>query len=65
MARTLNIGLMGYGYAGATFHAPVIDHCGAPAEAPGAPYARVAAIATSQRRDPSGNSAYPFICRHK
>lgn len=48
MARTLKIGLMGYGYAGATFHAPVIDHCGAPAEAPDAPYARVSAIATSQ-----------------
>lgn len=48
MARTLKIGLMGYGFAGATFHAPVIDHCGAPADAPNAPYARVAAIATSQ-----------------
>ena len=48
MARTLNIGLMGYGFAGATFHAPVIDHCGAPADAPDTPYARVAAIATSQ-----------------
>ena len=49
MARTLKIGLMGYGYAGATFHAPVIDHCGAPVDAPDTPYARVAAIATSQR----------------
>lgn len=48
MARTLKIGLMGYGFAGATFHAPVIEHCGAPADAPNAPYARVAAIATSQ-----------------
>ena len=48
MASMLKIGLMGYGFAGATFHAPVIDHCGAPAEAPDAPYARVTAIATSQ-----------------
>ncbi|WP_206950634.1 oxidoreductase [Trinickia acidisoli] len=48
MASTLKIGLMGYGYAGATFHAPVIDHCGAPADAPDTPYARVAAIATRQ-----------------
>jgi predicted dehydrogenase len=48
MARTLKIGLMGYGFAGATFHAPVIEHCGAPADAPSVPYARVAAIATSQ-----------------
>ncbi|RDU98428.1 oxidoreductase [Trinickia dinghuensis] len=48
MASTLKIGLMGYGFAGATFHAPVIDHCGAPAGAPDTPYARVAAIATSQ-----------------
>ena len=49
MASTLKIGLMGYGYAGATFHAPVIDHCGAPPEAPDTPYARITAIATSQR----------------
>lgn len=48
MASTLKIGLMGYGFAGATFHAPVIDHCGAPADAPDTPYARVTAIATSQ-----------------
>lgn len=48
MASTLKIGLMGYGFAGATFHAPVIEHCGAPLDAPGVPYARVAAIATSQ-----------------
>ena len=48
MASTLKIGLMGYGFAGATFHAPVIDHCGAPPDAPDTPYARVAAIATSQ-----------------
>ena len=48
MASTLKIGLMGYGFAGATFHAPVIDHCGAPADAPDMPYARVAAVATSQ-----------------
>ncbi|MGN6668510.1 MAG: oxidoreductase [Trinickia sp.] len=48
MASTLKIGLMGYGFAGATFHAPVIDHCGASADAPDTPYARVAAIATSQ-----------------
>lgn len=48
MASTLKIGLMGYGFAGATFHAPVIEHCGARGNAPGTPYARVAAIATSQ-----------------
>lgn len=35
----LKIGLMGYGFAGQTFHAPVIAHCGA---------ASVAAIATGQ-----------------
>jgi len=35
----LKIGLMGYGFAGQTFHAPVIAHCGR---------ATVAAIATSQ-----------------
>ncbi|PLZ01974.1 oxidoreductase [Burkholderia sp. WAC0059] len=35
----LKIGLTGYGFAGQTFHAPVIAHCGA---------AVVAAIATSQ-----------------
>lgn len=35
----LKIGLMGYGFAGQTFHAPVIAHCG---------HATVAAIATSQ-----------------
>lgn len=48
MATSLKIGLMGYGYAGATFHAPVIEHCGAPADRPHEPYARLAAIATSQ-----------------
>lgn len=48
MSSTLNLGLMGYGFAGATFHAPVIEHCGAPAATPDTPYARVAAIATSQ-----------------
>ncbi len=48
MSSTLNIGLMGYGYAGATFHAPVIAHCGR---------ARLAAIATSR---PEGARAdYP------
>lgn len=39
MSATLKIGLMGYGFAGATFHAPVIDHCGR---------ASVAAIATGR-----------------
>jgi predicted dehydrogenase len=48
MASTLNIGLMGYGFAGATFHAPVIDHCGAPADSPDTPYARLTTIATSK-----------------
>ncbi|RKP45590.1 oxidoreductase [Trinickia fusca] len=48
MSSTLNLGLMGYGFAGATFHAPVIEHCGAPAATPDTPYARMAAIATSQ-----------------
>lgn len=38
MTTPLKIGLMGYGFAGATFHAPVIEHCGR---------AVVAAIATS------------------
>jgi predicted dehydrogenase len=57
MASTLNIGLMGYGFAGATFHAPVIDHCGAPDDTPAAPYARVTAIATSQPE--RARAAYP------
>jgi scyllo-inositol 2-dehydrogenase (NADP+) len=39
MTRLLKTGLMGYGFAGATFHAPVIEHCGK---------ATVAAIATGQ-----------------
>ncbi|MEX3935919.1 oxidoreductase [Paraburkholderia phymatum] len=39
MSSSLKIGLMGYGFAGATFHAPVIQHCGR---------ASVAAIATGQ-----------------
>lgn len=39
MSASLKIGLMGYGLAGATFHAPVIEHCGR---------ASVAAIATGQ-----------------
>ncbi|MDE1181282.1 oxidoreductase [Paraburkholderia sp.] len=39
MSEPLKIGLMGYGFAGATFHAPVIEHCGR---------ATVAAIATGQ-----------------
>ncbi|CAN7152399.1 oxidoreductase [Trinickia sp. LjRoot230] len=48
MTTSVKIGLMGYGFAGATFHAPVIEHCGAPPDAPANPYARLAAIATSQ-----------------
>jgi predicted dehydrogenase len=39
MSSPLKIGLMGYGFAGATFHAPVIEHCGR---------TQVAAIATGQ-----------------
>jgi predicted dehydrogenase len=39
MSASLKIGLMGYGFAGATFHAPVIENCGR---------ATVAAIATGQ-----------------
>lgn len=39
MTSPLKIGLMGYGFAGQTFHAPVIAHCGA---------ATLAAIATGQ-----------------
>ncbi|HEY3597021.1 MAG TPA: oxidoreductase [Paraburkholderia sp.] len=39
MSSPLKTGLMGYGFAGATFHAPVIEHCGR---------ATVAAIATGQ-----------------
>ena len=39
MSTSLKIGLIGYGFAGATFHAPVIAHCGR---------ASVAAIATGQ-----------------
>jgi predicted dehydrogenase len=39
MTSPLKIGLMGYGFAGQTFHAPVIAHC---------PAATLAAIATSQ-----------------
>jgi predicted dehydrogenase len=39
MTSSLKTGLMGYGFAGATFHAPVIDNCGR---------ASVAAIATGQ-----------------
>ncbi|APR34101.1 oxidoreductase [Paraburkholderia sp. SOS3] len=39
MTSPLKIGLMGYGFAGATFHAPVIEHSGR---------AQVAAIATGQ-----------------
>jgi len=39
MRAPLKTGLMGYGFAGATFHAPVIEHCGR---------ASVAAIATGQ-----------------
>lgn len=39
MSAPLKTGLMGYGFAGATFHAPVIEHCGR---------ATVAAIATSK-----------------
>lgn len=39
MSAPLKTGLMGYGFAGATFHAPVIEHCGR---------ATVTAIATSK-----------------
>ncbi|MDR5803647.1 MULTISPECIES: oxidoreductase [unclassified Caballeronia] len=39
MSSKLKVGVMGYGLAGATFHAPVIEHCGR---------AEVTAIATSQ-----------------
>ncbi|RQH06079.1 oxidoreductase [Paraburkholderia dinghuensis] len=39
MTSPLKIGLMGYGFAGQTFHAPVIAHC---------PGATLAAIATGQ-----------------
>ncbi|KMZ11595.1 Nucleoside-diphosphate-sugar epimerase [Candidatus Burkholderia humilis] len=39
MSQALKVGVMGYGLAGAMFHAPVIEHCGR---------AKVAAIATSQ-----------------
>ncbi len=39
MDTALKVGVMGYGLAGATFHAPVIEHCSR---------ARVAAIAMSQ-----------------
>ncbi len=48
MTSSLKIGLMGYGFAGATFHAPVIEHCGGAADASHEPLARVAAIATSK-----------------
>lgn len=39
MSAPLKTGLMGYGFAGVTFHAPVIEHSGR---------ATVAAIATSK-----------------
>ncbi|WP_277187420.1 oxidoreductase [Caballeronia sp. BR00000012568055] len=39
MSTPLKVGVMGYGLAGATFHAPVIEYCGR---------AEVTAIATSQ-----------------
>ncbi len=39
MTSKLKIGLMGYGFSGATFHAPVIEHCAR---------ASVVAIATGQ-----------------
>ena len=39
MTAILKVGLIGYGFAGATFHAPVIEHCGR---------ATLTAIATSQ-----------------
>lgn len=48
MTSSLKIGLMGYGFAGATFHAPVIEHCGAAAADPNDPVARIVAIATSK-----------------
>ncbi|MEX3956128.1 oxidoreductase [Trinickia sp. EG282A] len=48
MTSSLKIGLMGYGFAGATFHAPVIEHCGHAADDRREPIARIAAIATSK-----------------
>ncbi len=48
MNSKLKVGLVGYGYAGATFHAPVIEHCGS---------ATVAAIATKQNVRAAAN--YP------
>ena len=39
LTAILKVGLIGYGFAGATFHAPVIEHCGR---------ATLTAIATSQ-----------------
>ena len=39
MTALLKVGLMGYGFAGETFHAPVIEHCGS---------AEVSAIATGK-----------------
>ncbi len=48
MTSPLKTGLMGYGFAGATFHAPVIEHCG---------FASVAAIATSH--PDSAHADYP------
>ena len=48
MTTSVKIGLMGYGFAGATFHAPVIAHCGTPADRPNEPYVCLGAIATSQ-----------------
>jgi scyllo-inositol 2-dehydrogenase (NADP+) len=48
MSALLRTGLMGFGFAGATFHAPVIEHCGR---------ATVAAIAT--RSGDAARAAYP------
>ncbi|APY92745.1 oxidoreductase [Burkholderia pseudomallei] len=48
MSSTLKIGLMGFGFAGATFHAPVITHSGR---------TRLAAIATGQPERAA--AAYP------
>ncbi|WP_323119356.1 oxidoreductase [Burkholderia alba] len=48
MSSLLKIGLMGFGFAGATFHAPVIAQCGR---------AQVAAIATGQPE--RARAAYP------
>ncbi|KVE26544.1 oxidoreductase [Burkholderia singularis] len=50
MSSTLKIGLMGFGFAGATFHAPVIAHSGR---------THIAAIATGQPQ--RAQAAYPGV----